>query len=184
MAEGAGHPLTVNIPGSHASAGESPSPAHRERGWGEGSSGSAVAEAPSFLIVAPRVQMPRKTASLFAALEPGDFSDGARVQQQAERLRAGEPLDPGLLGNAFSRALYALRPDVAAVAGAMRAAGAKHVALSGAGPAHYAVFADAGMAQVVRQRLEEHLRDTAEVFLTTPVPVRAAGGPGAVAGRP
>ena len=101
--------------------------------WGKGSGGGLT-----FLIVAPRIQIPRKTASLFAALQPGDFSDGSRVQQQADRLRAGLPLDPGLLGNAFSRALYALRPDVEAVASAMREAGAEHVALSGAGPAHYA----------------------------------------------
>lgn len=178
VAEGAADPGQ----GNQAESTTPPSsPLSLRTGRGAGGEGSPGLY---FLIVAPRVQMPRKTASLFAALEPGDFSDGARVQQQAERLRAGEPLDPGLLGNAFSRALYALRPDVAAVAGAMRAAGATHVALSGAGPAHYAVFADAAMAQVVRQRLEEHLRDTAEVFLTTPVPVRAAGGPGAVAGQP
>ena len=128
----------------------------------------------TFLIVAPRIQIPRKTASLFAALQPSDFSDGSRVQQQADRLRAGLPLDPGLLGNAFSRALYALRPDVEAVATAMREAGAEHVALSGAGPAHYAVFDDPAMALLVRRRLEERLGDAAEIFQVVPVPARAA----------
>jgi 4-diphosphocytidyl-2C-methyl-D-erythritol kinase len=125
-----------------------------------------------FLIVAPRIQIPRKTASLFAALEPGDFSDGSRVRQQADRLRAGIPLDQALLGNAFSRALYALRPDVEAVAGAMREAGAEQVALSGAGPAHYTVFADVTMAQMVKRRLEDGLGDAAEIFLTVPVQAR------------
>lgn len=137
-----------------------------------------------FLIVAPRLQLPNKTASLFAALQPGDFSDGSRVEQQAERLRAGAPLDPGLLGNAFSRALYALRPDVEAVADAMREAGAEHVALSGAGPAHYAVLRDPALALLVKRRLEERLGDAAEIFLTVPVPDRAAGGPGRLAGQP
>ena len=150
-----------------APAGESPSPAHRERGWGEGSLSSL-----SFLIVAPRIQIPRKTASLFAALEPGDFSDGSRVEQQADRLRAGLSLDPELLGNAFSRALYALRPDVRDVAEAMREAGAEHVALTGAGPAHYALITDAAMAMLVKRRLEERLGDAAEVFLTVPLPAR------------
>jgi 4-diphosphocytidyl-2C-methyl-D-erythritol kinase len=160
-----------SIEGS-GNAAESPSPAHRERGWGEGSLGSGGEGSLLFLIVAPRIQIPRKTASLFAALQPGDFSDGSRIEQQAERLRAGLPLDPALLGNAFSRALYALRPDVEAVAAAMREAGAEHVALSGAGPAHYAVFDDMGMAQLVKRRLEDRLGDTAETFLTVPVPPR------------
>ncbi|MEZ4564996.1 MAG: hypothetical protein R2853_19890 [Thermomicrobiales bacterium] len=138
----------------------------------------------TFLVVAPRLQIPSKTASLFAALEPGDFSDGTRVRQQAERLRAGRTLEPALLGNAFSRALYALRPDVAAMAGAMREAGAEHVALSGAGPAHYAVFTDPATAFLVKRRLEKRLRDAADIFLTVPVPAREAGSPVATASRP
>ncbi len=137
-----------------------------------------------FLIVAPRILIPRKTAALFAALQPADFSDGSRVQQQADRLRTGLPLDPALLGNTFSRALYALRPDVEAVARAMREAGAEHVALSGAGPAHYAVFTDMPIAQLVKRRLEDRLGEAADIFLTVPVPARAAGELGAPLGRP
>jgi 4-diphosphocytidyl-2C-methyl-D-erythritol kinase len=177
-------PDASTVVGGLSLSGERPSPAHRERSWGEG---SPVAEGEGrllFLIVAPRIQIPRKTASLFAALESGDFSDGSRVRQQAERLRAGMPLDPALLGNAFSRALYALRPDVEAVARAMREAGAEHVALSGAGPAHYAVFTDAAMAQLVKRRLEERLGDAAEVFLTVPVPAREASELSTPAGQP
>ena len=155
-------------------AAASPSPAHRERGWGEG----------YFLIVAPRIEIPRKTASLFAALEAGDFSNGARVRRQAERLRAGLPLDPELLGNAFSRALYALRPDVESVALAMHEAGAEHVALSGAGPAHYALFDDMATAQLAKRRLEDRLRDTAEVFLTVRVPARETDQLRALPGQP
>ena len=43
-----------------------------------------------------------------------------------------------LLRNAFARPLYAIAPELAALPGIMRNAGAESVAISGAGPAHYA----------------------------------------------
>ncbi|MFT4036655.1 MAG: 4-(cytidine 5'-diphospho)-2-C-methyl-D-erythritol kinase [Thermomicrobiales bacterium] len=152
-------------------ASESPSPAHRERGWGEGFAVGNEA-ALTILIVAPRVVIPRKTPSLFAALQPGDFSDGASVAAQSARLRAGQPLDPTLLGNAFQRALYDLRPDVKEIAAAISEAGAQHVALSGAGPAHYALFTNPAEARGVERRLTATLGDRADCFVVVPVPAR------------
>jgi 4-diphosphocytidyl-2-C-methyl-D-erythritol kinase len=95
-----------------------------------------------FVTLTPDVRIERKTATLYRALLPDDFSDGRRVQEQADRLRRGAPLDPALLGNAFKRPLLALRPELAEIPAMMRRHGASHVALSGAGPAHYAIFDD------------------------------------------
>jgi hypothetical protein len=39
-------------------------------------------------------------------------------------------------------------------------------------------------AQLVKRRLEDRLGDTAEIFLTVPVPAREAGEPGVGSGQP
>ncbi len=91
------------------------------------------------MVVVPDVQIPAKTASLYARLRPEDFSDGSRIAAQAARLRSGQALDPTLLGNAFARPLYAIAPELAALPDTMRDAGAESVAISGAGPTHYAL---------------------------------------------
>jgi 4-diphosphocytidyl-2-C-methyl-D-erythritol kinase len=119
-----------------------------------------------FVVVSPRIAIPRKTSTLYAELRPDDFSDGERVRQQAERLRRGERLDPGLLGNAFERALYALRPELGDLPPLMRDHGAPAVALSGAGPSHYAPFADPAAASACARRLRSALGEHASVFVT------------------
>ena len=131
-----------------------------------------------FVVVSPRVAIPRKTATLYAALRREDFSGGDRVRAQAERLRAGEPLDPSLFANAFVRPLYALKPELSRVADAMRRAGAPVVALSGAGPSHYAVVPDPATASTLARDVRRLLGETAIVFACEavnkpPTPVRA-----------
>jgi 4-diphosphocytidyl-2C-methyl-D-erythritol kinase len=106
------------------------------------------------VVVYPKIRIPRKTATLYGALRPDDFSDGARVLAQADRLRAGLPPDPicsatpsPVPSTAFARKLADLPP-------LMRANGAAHPAISGAGPSHYALFEDPEEAVAVAQRLE------------------------------
>ena len=95
-----------------------------------------------FVVVVPDVRIPAKTASLYARLSPDDFSDGSRIAAQAARLKAGLAPDMTLMANAFARPLYAMVPELAALPDIMRDAGAESVAISGAGPAHYALVDD------------------------------------------
>ena len=118
------------------------------------------------ILVCPKVHIPRKTAVLYDALRPDDFSAGASVHSQADRLRAGLPPDSRLLGNAFARALYGLRPELADLPPLMRANGAADPAISGAGPSHYALFGDPEEAAAVAKRLEPALSDAAEIVVT------------------
>jgi 4-diphosphocytidyl-2-C-methyl-D-erythritol kinase len=117
------------------------------RGRGEILTPLPIPASLTFVIVAPALAIPNKTASLFARLEPGDFSDGSRVMAQAQRLTMGSALDTGLLGNAFSRPLYARFPELSEIPQLMRRAGAPVAAITGAGPAHYAPVADVEEAQ-------------------------------------
>jgi 4-diphosphocytidyl-2-C-methyl-D-erythritol kinase len=127
----------------------------------------------SFVVVVPDVRIPAKTASLYARLSNADFSDGSHIASQAARLRAGLSLDVTLLENAFTRPLYAMIPDLGALPDIMRDAGAESVAISGAGPAHYAISSDAGQADAVAARLREQLGDRARVFVARPDPPRS-----------
>lgn len=125
-----------------------------------------------FVLVVPKLLLPRKTASLYAALRPEDFSSGARVLAQARQLTAHRNLDDTLLANGFARALYALAPELAEIPAIMRAAGARKVSISGAGPTHYAVFPDPGAANSTADILRARLRPAAQVFVVEPGPGR------------
>jgi 4-diphosphocytidyl-2-C-methyl-D-erythritol kinase len=126
-----------------------------------------------FVVVAPNVSIPRKTASLYAALQAGDLSDGAKVMSQASRLRTGLDIDLDMLGNAFSRPLYERVPGLTHLPEAMRRAGAPTVALSGAGPAHYTAVGDPVMARHISDRLQANLGNAARIVVVTPTPERS-----------
>lgn len=142
------------------------------RGRGECIESLPLPEGIWFVIVVPDVTIPRKTASLYALLTEEDFSDGSRIAAQAASLKSGLPLDLKLLGNAFTRPLYALVPELASLPDVMRDAGAAVVAISGAGPVHYAVVDDGAQAELIAARVRERLGDRATVFVARPAPAR------------
>lgn len=142
------------------------------RGRGERLEALSVPANLSLVVVTPETSIPRKTATLYANLTPGDFSTGAQVLAQARRIALGLPLDPALLGNAFAQPLYGLAPQLSALPALMRAAGADAVAVSGAGPAHYAPFTERSRAESVADRLRRELRDSAKVFVARPAAER------------
>ncbi len=124
----------------------------------------------TFVVVAPSVVIPRKTAALYSSLDPTDFSDGQRIAMQAARLRSGLPVDSQLLHNAFARPLYRLAPDLAELPGLMRAAGAPTVAITGAGPAHYTIADCPARAEHIATNLRQRLGSSADVFVVSPCP--------------
>lgn len=131
-----------------------------------------------FVVVAPVIAIPRKTASLYARLRPEDFGDGSSIAAQATRLRAGLPPDPARFVNAFTRPLYELVPSLADLPRVMREVGAPSVALSGAGPAHYALLHDREEAKRVAARLRQLLGSSADVIVAAPFPSRPSAGHG------
>jgi 4-diphosphocytidyl-2-C-methyl-D-erythritol kinase len=86
------------------------------------------------VLLQPMLDVPEKTARLYQALMPTDWSDGERTRAQAARLRAGLGLDPALLVNAFRRPLLTEYPAVMAAELALRAAGTTTVFPAGSGP--------------------------------------------------
>lgn len=122
-----------------------------------------------FVVVSPAMRIPRKTPTLYAALQAGDFSDGSAVHRFAAMLgnQHGAPNEPP--PNPFARALYALRPELTTLPAKLAAAGATTIGLSGAGPSHFALFREPEQAKAVAARLRASLGEAAQVRLATPV---------------
>ncbi|HET7035084.1 MAG TPA: 4-(cytidine 5'-diphospho)-2-C-methyl-D-erythritol kinase [Thermomicrobiaceae bacterium] len=118
-----------------------------------------------FVVVVPDLTIPDKTRRLYAALTPDDYSDGAATREQAERLRRGRLLDLTLLRSAFARPLREYEPVREAEA-ALRAAGARVVLPSGAGPALFAPFGKERAAVKAAQRLDGVVP---QVFVCAPI---------------
>ena len=113
------------------------------------------------VIVNPPASIADKTATMYSLLEPSDWTDGSTVELLAKELQSGSrfPLDSPL-PNAFTRPLYAFRPELSELSARMSALTGLMVSLSGAGPAHFVVCRDVEHRQYVRNRLREDLRAT------------------------
>ena len=111
------------------------------------------------------LRLERKTAAMFDALKPGDFSSSEQIMAQASRLDAGLKLDPALLGNSFERPLYALVPELQEVSIALRSAGAAQVAITGAGPTHFTVVATEHDASRIARTFVSTYAGEAAVFV-------------------
>jgi 4-diphosphocytidyl-2-C-methyl-D-erythritol kinase len=119
------------------------------------------------LIATPRIALEDKTARLYGKLAPEDFSDGSTIDKLTAAIINGDPIDPTCLGNAFKRPLHALVPSTTTLVEQMRLAGCTHVALSGAGPAHYALFHDRASAEWVASTLHSGVGSEVEVHVVS-----------------
>lgn len=104
------------------------------------------------VLVTPNVQIPDKTRTLYGAVDPVWWSAGDDVHAIAERLPSLPNTAPP---NVFERALLRLAPEVADMRTAMLKAGAPFVALTGAGPTFYSLFAMRSDAESVALRSRE-----------------------------
>lgn len=126
------------------------------------------------LIVTPHLAIENKTATMYGALTPADFSDGARVADVARRLRAGQLPDPRDLHNAFTRPLYAIAPDLARLPRIICDHGAKFAALSGAGPSHYTWFRTSVAARSAAGQMASSLPEETRMFVAPFTSLRLA----------
>ena len=119
------------------------------------------------LIVVPSLDLPAKTATLYSMLTPRDFTDGRRAEEIGEHVSRGRAVPAGLLHNAFERPLEIIAPDIRNLVKRMAEAGCPHIALSGAGPAHYTLFSEEGAASEVARLMSGRLKP-GERLLTAP----------------
>ncbi|MDE3094589.1 MAG: 4-(cytidine 5'-diphospho)-2-C-methyl-D-erythritol kinase [Chloroflexota bacterium] len=108
---------------------------------------------PILLATPPAGERGEKTATMFAALSPADFSDGEVSAGLREAVAAGRRIADGELNNVFERVTPILQPETALAMGALRAQGwSPH--LAGAGPSFFLLLeqgaADDGLLARVR----------------------------------
>ncbi|MDQ6671290.1 MAG: 4-(cytidine 5'-diphospho)-2-C-methyl-D-erythritol kinase [Chloroflexota bacterium] len=107
------------------------------------------------LVAPPPHALGAKTALLYAALEPADFSSGAASERVAIRLRQREPLSEAHLVNVFARAARRVFPGLADAWTAAERICGRRFFLSGAGPALFALAFDRDDAQQQQRGLAE-----------------------------
>jgi 4-diphosphocytidyl-2-C-methyl-D-erythritol kinase len=105
------------------------------------------------VVVSPPIAIPRKTERMYSALDPRDFTDGARTRSLADRIRNGKPFDDGMLYNCFGRAVFEVFPSLAKYRDWMIEAGVPSVHVCGAGPSLFALVSGEAEARAVRARM-------------------------------
>lgn len=94
------------------------------------------------VLVVPPHSIIDKTRTLYAALEPGDFSAGHASQRAADRLSAHLPIREVDLTNAFTRAARMVFPELTRVWREVEDATGRRFSLTGAGPAIFSLASD------------------------------------------
>lgn len=105
-----------------------------------------------FVVVAPDLVIPAKTAALYGALTPDHFTDGVATRRLAAALERGDTLDPDLMHNTFTPVLREW-DAVSRAIDALHAAGAQVVLPSGAGPSVFTVVPAQAVANAIADRL-------------------------------
>jgi 4-diphosphocytidyl-2-C-methyl-D-erythritol kinase len=111
-------------------------------GRGEHVEPLAVAVEQWLVLLVPRHALRGKTAALFRALEPADFSDGAATADLAGRLRSAARLTDADLLNAFEAPARRTFVGLDAFWRSAEAFSGRPLHLSGAGPALFALAQD------------------------------------------
>ena len=117
------------------------------------------------VIVVPHLHIPSKTATLYKALKSSDFSDGTQIERSAKLPIEQFVENEESLRNAFERPLYEIAPQLQAITDVLRTSGAKMVALSGAGPAHYALEDDFDQTHRIARKTRDALGTSASVHV-------------------
>ena len=110
-------------------------------GTGRGDTIEPLPDVPTlwFVLSVPAFSLPNKTAQVFRNLRAEDFTDGARTLHLTEALRGGGLPGTGDLYNGLRSAALRAFTDLASYLAALDGASGRDWALSGAGPACYAL---------------------------------------------
>jgi 4-diphosphocytidyl-2-C-methyl-D-erythritol kinase len=124
---------------------------------GRGDDLESLAPAPTqWLVLAiPNANLPNKTATLYAALEPRDFSSGEATRAAAAQLANGATLVDIALYNAFERAARTLFAGLSDVWSRLEDACGQPFHLSGAGPALFSLAVDRPQARRFARRIAQ-----------------------------
>ena len=107
------------------------------------------------VLVTPRVDIPNKTAAMYAKLTPEQYTDGARSAGLRSSLERGARPNPDSLFNVFESVALDMHPAIEEGRRAMLEAGAPWVRLTGSGPAMYTFLSSEAEAEALARRLRD-----------------------------
>jgi 4-diphosphocytidyl-2-C-methyl-D-erythritol kinase len=90
------------------------------------------------VVLAPRILMPDKTASVYARLSESDFTPGQLTRKLEARIRGGGDVPPQFLFNVFDEVALQAFPDLRRYWDTFRVLGAREIHVAGTGPSLYA----------------------------------------------
>jgi 4-diphosphocytidyl-2-C-methyl-D-erythritol kinase len=111
--------------------------------------------AQSLVLLVPRTTLANKTAVLYGALQPADFSSGEVTREVAERLEQRIPLKLETLRNAFDRPARAVFPGLDVTWSMAEERSQRQFHLTGAGPTIFTFTADRAEAREVAATLQQ-----------------------------
>ena len=109
---------------------------------------------PWVVLAFPKTDIADKTAAMYRALTPDDFTRGALTRKLEARLFSKGDIPPQLLFNAFDSVARRVSPEVGRCWDDMHAAGAREIHVSGSGPAVYAVVERKEIATTIHLVME------------------------------
>ena len=107
------------------------------------------------VLVVPPHSLENKTAALYRALTPADYSDGSATNALAARLTRDEPARDADLVNAFERPARKLFAGLDALWATLERSTGRRFHLSGAGPSLFALAADRRDARKLARRVDD-----------------------------
>ena len=107
------------------------------------------------VLLAPRVEIPNKTAAMYGKLTPDRYTDGARSARLRSSLERGAHPAPDSLFNVFESVAFDAHPAIDEGRRAMLEAGAPWVRLTGSGPAMYTLLSSEAAAAALARRLRD-----------------------------
>ena len=106
------------------------------------------------VVLAPRIDLPNKTAAMFSKLGPMSYTNGGLTRKLAARLASKGDTPPQFLFNAFDDVAKETIPGLAAYWDVFHALGAREIHLCGAGPSLYAPVSTKHHANAIRLLLQ------------------------------
>ena len=95
-----------------------------------------------FLLVIPKFQVARKTATAYRQIQSHHFTNGGLTRKLEARLRSKGDLPPQLIYNTFDKIASVLYPELQSYWDALQSVGAKEIHLAGSGPSIYTPISD------------------------------------------
>ena len=109
---------------------------------------------PWFVLAFPKLDMPDKTAAMYRAIAPQDFTRGGLTRKLEARIRGGGDAPPQLLFNVFDDVARAASPEVKRCWNDIHAAGAREIHVTGSGPSIYAAIDRKEIATTIQLVME------------------------------